>query len=76
MPKITLEIPDENVALFMEITEAIGINKLNIVVKDNVPEWHKQVLNERMENYKAGKTTATSWKQFADELDKEDADEV
>jgi hypothetical protein len=30
-----------------------------------------------MEKYKAGKTTATSWEQFADGLDKEDeADEV
>lgn len=71
MPKITLDIPEENLALFMEITDAIGIGKEKIVV-DAVPEWNRHVLNERKESYDAGKTSLTSWNEFERQLDKED----
>ena len=75
MPKITLDIPEENVALLMEVTEALGINKKDLTVIDGIPEWHKQVLNERITNYKAGKTSATPWEEFEKGLDKEDEDD-
>ncbi len=72
MPKITLDIPEENVALLKEVTKAMGIDKENFVIKNDVPEWHKQALQERMEDYKTGNTSVTSWEAFENELDKED----
>jgi hypothetical protein len=72
MPKVTLDIPEENISLLMEVTEAMGIDKYNIIIQDQSPDWHLQILNERLEKYDAGKTWATSWDEFEKELDRED----
>ncbi len=72
MLQITLDIPQENIPLLLEVTEAMGINKHNIIIKDNSPDWHQQILNERLENYKSGKSKATSWDDFESELNRED----
>ncbi len=72
MPSITLNIPDENVALLLELTEVMGITKENITVTNTLPEWHKQVLEERLENYNSNKIPLTSWNDFEKELSNED----
>lgn len=75
MPQVTLEIPEENIPLFLEITEAMGITNKDIFIKDGSPDWHLSVLNERLANYNAGKTGTSSWDEFERELDREDEDE-
>ncbi len=73
MPQVTLDIPEENIALLLEITQAMGLSKSDVIVKDNRPDWHAQILNERLEKFNAGKTKATSsWEDFEKELDAED----
>lgn len=69
MPIVTLDIPEENVSLLLEITEAMGLSKDDIIVKDDSPDWHLQILNERLEKYNEGKTQATLWEDFEKELD-------
>ncbi len=54
------------------MVEAISINKHNIIVKGKSPDWHEQILNERLGNYKTGKSKATSWNAFESELNRED----
>ena len=75
MPKVTLDIPEENIPLFMEIAEAMGITEKNFYTKDENPDWHLKILNERLENYNSGRSQATSWSDFEKELDMEDGNE-
>ena len=72
MPQVTLDIPQENIALFMEITHAMAIRDKDIVLKEESPDWHLQVLELRLDSYKLGKSKPTSWDEFEKELDKED----
>lgn len=72
MPQITLDVSEENIPLFMQITEAMGITRKNVYMNDESPDWHSQVLSERLERYNAGTSKATSWDDFEKELDSED----
>lgn len=72
MPKVTIDLPEENLALLLEITEAMGITNKNVIIKNDSPAWHSQILRERLEKYKSGKTNATLWDEFEKELDRED----
>jgi len=76
MPQVTIDIPEENIPLFMQITEAMGIAKKNVSLKDESPDWHLPILNERLEKYNTGKSKATSWDDFEKELDSEDEADV
>ena len=71
MPQITLDVPQENLALLLELTDAIGILKKDLIISDGSPDWHKNILKERMEKYKDGKTGVTSWEDFEKELNDE-----
>ncbi len=72
MPQITLDIPQQNLALLLEITDAMGILKEDIIISDGSPDWHNNILNERMEKYKRGEMTTTSWENFEKELNNDD----
>ena len=74
MPQVILNIPAENIPLLLQITEAMGIEKTNVVIKDEIPDWHFQILNERLKKYNTSNSAATSWDEFQQELDSEDAD--
>ncbi len=67
MPQVTIDIPQENVPLFMELTNALGIKERDIHF-DESPEWHLPILNKRMKSYKAGLSKAESWDDFEKEL--------
>lgn len=72
MAQVTIEIPEENIGLLLEVTEAMGINKKDIFIKSEIQEWHKQVLQKRLEDYQAGSAKASSWDEFVKELAAED----
>lgn len=71
-----MTIPEQNIPLLLEVTQAMGIDKESIVIKDSILDWHKQILQERMEEYKSGNAEISSWEDFKKELDKEDEEEV
>ena len=75
MPKITIDVSDDKLKLLLEVTDLLEIEKSNLQFED-VPEWHKQVLHERMEEYKAGKSSLIGWEDFKQELDNEETDEI
>ncbi len=72
MPQVTLDIPEENIPLLLEITEALGIAKKNIFIKNESPDWHLPILNERLESYRTGRSQVTAWDDFEKELNRED----
>ncbi len=75
MPKVTIDVADDKMNLLFEVTDLLEIDKNNFHFED-VPDWHKQILNERLDEYKAGKSSLTSWEDFRQELDNEGANEV
>jgi len=72
MPQITLDIPAENIPLLMEVAAVMGLETENIVAKDKSPEWHQNILHERLEKYNTGKTKLTNWEDAENEMDEED----
>ena len=75
MPKVTIDVANDKLNLLFEVTDLLEIDKSSFQFED-VPDWHKQVLNERLEEYKAGKFSMTSWEDFSKELDNEEANEA
>ena len=75
MPKVTIDVADDKLNLLFEVTDLLEIDKSSFQFED-LPDWHKQVLNERFEEYKAGKSSMTSWEDFSQELDNEEANEA
>ena len=75
MPKVTIDVADDKLNLLFEVTDLLEIDKSSFRF-EKVPDWHKQVLNERLEEYKAGKSSMTSWEDFSRELDNEEANEA
>lgn len=61
---MTLDVPLENIALFLEITDAMGILKKDTIISEETPDWHKNILKDRMIKYQGGKTSTTSWEDF------------
>ena len=75
MPKVTIDVADDKLNLLFKVTDLLEIDKSSFRFED-VPDWHKQVLNERLEEYKAGKSSMTSWEDFSQELDNEEANKA
>ncbi len=75
MPKITIDVADDKLKLLLELTDLLEIDR-STMQSEAGPDWHPQVLHERMEEYKAGKSTLIAWEDFKKELDKEETDEV
>ena len=72
MAQITLDIPSEKIPLLMEIAAAMGLETEHVISKNESPDWHKNILNERLEKYNFEKNNLTSWDDFKKEIDKED----
>jgi hypothetical protein len=36
----------------------------------NIPQWHKKIIDQRLENYKENPNSATDFDSFCDELEK------
>jgi hypothetical protein len=72
MPQITLDIPEENIPLLMEVATAMGLDAKNLISKTDSPNWHSNILEERLGKYNSGKASLTDWKDAEQKLDKED----
>lgn len=72
MPQIILDIPIENIPLLMEVATAMGLETENIVSKNESPEWHQNILRERLEIYNSGKANLTNWEDLEKNMNEED----
>ncbi len=48
MREVILKVPEERYDFVMELIENLGLEVENEI---EIPEWHKNVLNERLEQY-------------------------
>lgn len=76
MPKVTIDVDDDKLKLLLEVADVLKINRDHIDIDLQVPAWHKQILQERLGEYKAGKAFLTAWEDVEKELDNEEANEA
>jgi hypothetical protein len=69
MKQITLNIPDSFYNSFIEFLKHVPEVTVKEENMDDIPEWHKNILNERMEEYKKNPAKGTNWDDFEKELD-------
>ncbi len=69
MKQIAVTIPDNKVRLFKELMESLSFVK-NVETIDctNIPEWHKAIIDQRMENYRKNPDNYGDWDEVQKEL--------
>lgn len=58
--EVLLRIPDERYRFVMELIDNLGLEVGSDV---EIPEWQKNIVRERMAEYKANPNVATPWKE-------------
>ena len=76
MPQVTIDVPERSLALLLQITDAMGILKEDVIINDESPDWHMTILNDRMEKYQGGKTSTSLWEDFEKELNEDETNSL
>ena len=62
MKQIAITIPDNKEALFVELMKNLSfVQNIETVESKDIPEWHKTIIDERMENYKEKPESYRDW---------------
>lgn len=67
MREVTLQIPDNKYQFFMELVHNLGFDKAE---DHDIPEWHKEVIDLRMSDYKKNPDQVMDFDQAMDEIEK------
>lgn len=69
--KITLDIPNTHAAFFMQLLESLNLG-IKVEDKEDIPEWHKTILEERLAKYSNGdKSQFLKWDDIRKEIEAE-----
>lgn len=69
--KITLEIPNNHAAFFMQLLESLNLG-IKVAEKEDIPEWHKSILEERLAQYSNGdKSQFLKWEDIQKTIEPE-----
>lgn len=66
MKEVILRIPEDRYDFVMELIANLG---LEVESETEIPEWHKNVLNERVENYRANPDTGRDANDALDDIE-------
>jgi hypothetical protein len=69
--KITLNIPDDKAIFFLDLIKNLNFTIVNDQIELDIPDFHKKILNERMESYKKNPGEELDWDQVKKDLDKD-----
>lgn len=70
MTQITLNIEERKIEFFMELIE--NLDFVNVELEEaGVMEWHKKIVQERLEAYKLNPDSAIEFDSAIDEIEKE-----
>ena len=70
MKQITISIPDNKEQLFIDLMKSLSfVKKIEPVEIIDIPEWHKAILDQRMENYKNNPESYREWEDVKKEID-------
>jgi hypothetical protein len=69
MKQIAVTIPDNKVRLFKELMESLSfVENIETIDCTNIPEWHKSIIDQRMENYRKNPDNYDDWDEVQKEL--------
>ena len=64
--EITLRVPQEKYDFVMELINELG---LEVTQDIEIPEWHKQIVEERIAEYKRNPGAELDWDEVKDDFD-------
>jgi hypothetical protein len=71
MKHIAVTIPDNKEALFIELMKSLSfVKEIKNVEGMDIPEWHKTIIDQRMENYKLHPESYLDWDEVQKEITK------
>ena len=72
MTQFTISIPDNKASLFLEFMKSLNFVKEIQQVEDiDIPQWQKDVVRERMADYKANPNQALDFDAAMDDVESE-----
>lgn len=70
MKQLIINIPDSSYNSFVEFFKQIPGITIEDSQSGDIPEWHKSILKERIEEYRKDPNQGQDWDDFVKELDK------
>ncbi len=69
--KITLNIPDDKAIFFLDLVKNLNFSIVDDQLELDIPDFHKQILDERIKPYKQNPDDLLDWEQVKKELDQD-----
>jgi hypothetical protein len=62
MKQIAVTIPDNKERLFIELMKSLSfVENVETIDNSDIPEWHKAIIDQRMENYVNEPDSCRDW---------------
>ncbi len=69
MKQIAVTIPDNKESHFIELMKNLSfVKKIEAIDSTDIPEWHKAIIDQRMENYKKNPKSYRNWEDVQKEI--------
>lgn len=69
MKQITVTIPDNKESLFIELMKSLSfVKNVEALESTDIPEWHKAIIDQRMENYNKNPESYRDWEDVQKEI--------
>ncbi len=69
MKQIAVTIPDNKESLFIELMKSLSfVKNVETIESTDIPEWHKAIIDQRMENYKKNPESYRDWDDMQKEI--------
>lgn len=70
MKHIAVTIPDNKESLFLEIMKSLSfVESAEPIENEDIPEWHKVIIDNRIENYRKNPESFIEWDLVKKEID-------
>ena len=69
MKQIAVTIPDNKESLFIELMKNLSfVKNIEAIESTDIPEWHKAIIDQRMENYNKNPESYRDWEDVQKEI--------
>lgn len=69
MKQIAVTIPDNKESLFIELMKNLSfVKNIEAIESTDIPEWHKAIIDKRMENFKKSPESYRDWEDVQEEI--------
>lgn len=69
MKQIAVTIPDNKESLFIELMKSLSfVKNVEAIESADIPEWHKAIIDQRMENYNKNPESYRDWEDVQKEI--------